>query len=154
MQPLTKEDSVLNLCMIKESSTAINQLPKDVMVKIFSLLEIKDVMRCSEVNKQWKEYTNQDQLWKVLCERDFAYSRLDSKTFAENATSWKKTYQTIKINSLLYASVDIGDIDPSVLSFAIQLNGWTISFEKSRKISSPKSKANINSNNNNGYRLR
>ena len=51
----------------------ISQIPKFVRWKIFSYLEIEDVCKLSQVNKNFHTILNENSFWKTLCKEHFNY---------------------------------------------------------------------------------
>lgn len=46
--------------------TSIMSLPNEITSQLFSILPIKDVIRCSKVCKSWHRIANDNELWKKL----------------------------------------------------------------------------------------
>ncbi|AIK96094.1 F-box protein [Candidatus Odyssella acanthamoebae] len=52
-----------------ESEGSIGVLPDEMMIKIFSLLELKNIPSVTETNQRWQRLMNDNQLWKSYAKR-------------------------------------------------------------------------------------
>lgn len=76
-----------------EQKVQISEIPTDVMLIIFSFLEVKDLCRNAiSVCRPWKKMIDNDNLWRLLYDKEFFHSNLYSKVKAKEET-WKQTYQ-------------------------------------------------------------
>jgi hypothetical protein len=46
-----------------------NKYQQEVLLHILSFMEIKEIYLCMTLSKIWNEYTNDQRLWRRLCER-------------------------------------------------------------------------------------
>lgn len=72
----------------------IEAIPVELFIEIFRLLEVKDLYRVSLVCKRWKLLINQENLWRLLCQRDFSGFSLFNPLKSQQ--TWKLTYQLLK----------------------------------------------------------
>jgi len=70
----------------------IHVLPNEAILYVFSYLEVRDVRNVRCVNTEWRDFTDDNVLWKELCHNDFdVYQKLED--------SWKATY--LRLEELL-----------------------------------------------------
>ena len=63
------------------------ELPKEIALKIFAFLSVKDLMHCSQVNTKWKVIAEDDLLWYKLCgELDV---NISDTTCVQDRVGWK-----------------------------------------------------------------
>eukprot|EP01118_Nematostelium_gracile_P008474 TRINITY_DN2805_c0_g1_i4.p1 TRINITY_DN2805_c0_g1~~TRINITY_DN2805_c0_g1_i4.p1 ORF type:complete len:284 (+),score=45.35 TRINITY_DN2805_c0_g1_i4:147-998(+) len=67
-------------------------IPKDVMVFILSFLSFSDVVNVSTLNSSMKQIVDNDNLWKLLIQRQYAQMNLAVPTKTTEAT-WKETHK-------------------------------------------------------------
>lgn len=76
--------------------TTIKELPDDVMLLIFQLLETQDLNRVSLIDKHWNTLTKNDLLWKALLQRDTNFFKTigsSAQAGAQAGKTWKEIYQ-------------------------------------------------------------
>ena len=72
------------------------EMLNEILYEIFILLEVKDLLACSLVDKQWNSMANDDVLWKKICCKD--YSRVISIIEKE---TWYQKYQICYFMTIL-----------------------------------------------------
>lgn len=69
------------------------ELPKEIAVKVFSLLSVRDLAACSSVNKQWKVISEDDLIWFNIYIRDVKSSNKrgssDGFEVVDDRENWK-----------------------------------------------------------------
>lgn len=72
------------------------ELPKEIAIKIFKYLEIKDLGNCACVNTKWKILAEDDMIWYYMCQRN-GYVRDGS--CALDRDGWKQHFKENFISS-------------------------------------------------------
>lgn len=122
----------------KKREITINDIPTDVILQIFALLDVQDLGHGMQTQKPWKKLLEMEGLWHHLCKRDFALCSTDDVLGINGTKSWRSIYKLIMTNSLSVISDEIC-INSSVLSFALKAKGWTIQFSKNESSDSTNS---------------
>jgi hypothetical protein len=85
---------------VKYQNVEMKDLPQEIILDIFRKLEEKDLVNVS-INRQWKQLMDNENLWEILCQRDFSiFTKIAPPSIPLEVTyedSWKKSYQLLKI---------------------------------------------------------
>jgi len=83
------------------SSSGIHDLPSEVMVFLFSFMEVKDINNVRLVCKTWKEFADCPRIWRQLCIEDFNVCSSEPATFnyhSLHGKDWRKTYVDLTVD--------------------------------------------------------
>nr|XP_039263451.1 F-box only protein 15-like [Styela clava] len=84
-------------------NNGLNDLPNELLFKVFKYLDVKSLLSCASVCKRWQEIADDDSFWKVFYTK---YVFMNAKKFAENVVKepaspleaekkyWKKRFFT------------------------------------------------------------
>ena len=66
------------------------ELPKEIAIKIFSFLSIKDLINCTSVNSSWKILADDDLIWYNMCKK---YGYVEDTTCVLDREDWKSIFK-------------------------------------------------------------
>jgi hypothetical protein len=97
----TSSSPFLNLAKLEDKNVNIDDLPEEMILEIFRKLEADKLNQIASVNRKWKQLAENENLWQLLCKRDFSLvNKLDCPSIPLSVAyeeTWRKSYQLRKM---------------------------------------------------------
>ena len=97
MREGTGETGHLVAIIIMKTNTW-DSAPEELLLKIFFLLDAKDVARAGQACRRWRALSEDDVLWRKIIVRDF-WIEEPSRLETMEKTSWRSEYQRLVDNT-------------------------------------------------------